>query len=51
MVDDKFGSKNKDREFEDKYKVAGRAKVRVVTTEGSFDFPIDLDIEVEEFPF
>ncbi len=51
MVDDKYGSKNKDKVFQDKYKVAGRAKVRVVTTEGTFDFPIDLDIDVDEFPF
>jgi hypothetical protein len=35
----------------DEYKVAGRAKVRVLTTEGAFNFPIDLDIEVDEFPF
>jgi nucleoside 2-deoxyribosyltransferase len=51
LVDDKYGSKNKDKEFKDKYKVAGRAKVRVLTTEGAFIFPIDLDIEVDEFPF
>jgi hypothetical protein len=51
LVDHKYGSKNKDKEFKDKYKVAGRAKVRLLTTEGAFDFPIDLDIEVDEFPF
>jgi nucleoside 2-deoxyribosyltransferase len=50
IVDHRYG-KDKDREFQEKYKVAGRAKVRVVTTEGTFDFPIDLDIEVDEFPF
>jgi nucleoside 2-deoxyribosyltransferase len=50
MLDDKFG-KNKDIEFKDKYRVAGRAKVRILTTEGAFNFPIDLDIEVDEFPF
>jgi nucleoside 2-deoxyribosyltransferase len=37
--------------FKDKYKVAGRATVRVVTTEGPFDFPVDLDVDVDEFPF
>ena len=45
-----FGRK-KDVVFKDKYRVAGRAKVRVVTTDGAFDFPIDLDMEVDEFPF
>ena len=50
-VDHKYGRENKDKEFQDKYKVAGRAKIRVVTNEGTFDFPIDLDIEVDEFPF
>lgn len=48
-VDTKSGAK--DKVFKDKYKVAGRAKVRVLTAEGAFDFPIDLDIDVEEFPF
>jgi nucleoside 2-deoxyribosyltransferase len=51
LLDHKYGSKNKDKEFKDKYKVAGRAKVRILTTEGGFNFPIDLDIEVDEFPF
>lgn len=51
LLDHKYGSKNKDKEFKDKYKIAGRAKVRVLTTEGAFNFPIDLDIEVDEFPF
>jgi nucleoside 2-deoxyribosyltransferase len=51
IVDHKFGSENKRKEFQDKYKVAGRAKIRVLTTEGTFDFPIDLDIEVDEVPF
>jgi nucleoside 2-deoxyribosyltransferase len=37
--------------FKDRYKIAGRATVRVVTTEGTFDFPIELDVEVDEFPF
>jgi nucleoside 2-deoxyribosyltransferase len=47
-----YGSKNKNEVvFKDKYRIAGRAKVRVLTTEGAFDFPLDLDIEVDEFPF
>lgn len=47
----KFGKKNKEVVFKDKYRVAGRARVRVLTTDGAFEFPIDLDIEVDEFPF
>jgi nucleoside 2-deoxyribosyltransferase len=50
-LETKYGRKQKDVVFQDKYRVAGRAKVRVVTTDGEFDFPIDLDIEVDEFPF
>jgi hypothetical protein len=38
----------KDKVFKDK--VAGRARVRM-TADVGFDFPIDLDIDVEEFPF
>jgi nucleoside 2-deoxyribosyltransferase len=44
-------TKRKDGVFKDTYKVAGRAKVRILTAEGAFDFQIDLDIEVDEFPF
>jgi nucleoside 2-deoxyribosyltransferase len=51
IVDHKFGTANRDKEFQDSYKVAGRAKVRVVTADGTFDFPIDLDIDVDEMPF
>lgn len=51
VLESRYGAKNKDVVFKDKYKVFGRAKVRVLTTEGVFDFPIDLDIEVDEFPF
>jgi nucleoside 2-deoxyribosyltransferase len=51
ILEHKYGSKNKDKEFKDKYRVSGRAKVRVLTTEGAFSFPMDLDIEVDEFPF
>jgi nucleoside 2-deoxyribosyltransferase len=51
LVDHKYGEKNKDKEFKDTYKVAGRARIRVFTTEGEFSFPIDLDIDVDEFPF
>ena len=32
-------------------RVAGRSLVRIATSDGIFDFPIMLDISVEEFPF
>ena len=44
-----FGKDSKP--FKDSYKVAGRALVRVATSEGAFDFPVDLNVEVDEFPF
>jgi nucleoside 2-deoxyribosyltransferase len=37
--------------FKDKYKVAGRALIQIVTSEGTFDFPVDLDVDVDEYPF
>jgi hypothetical protein len=51
ILETKYGANNRDKVFQDKYRVAGRAKVRILTVEGAFDFPIDLDIEVDEFPF
>jgi hypothetical protein len=40
-----------DEKLKDKYRVAGRSLVRIATSDGIFDFPIMLDISVEEFPF
>ena len=37
--------------LKDKYRVSGRSLVRVTTSDGNFDFPISLDILIEEFPF
>jgi hypothetical protein len=37
--------------FKDVYRVAGRAKVKLMTSDGAFEFPIDIDVEVDEFPF
>jgi len=50
-IDTKFGAANRDKVFQDKYRVAGRAEVRILTADGVFEFPVDLDIEVDEFPF
>lgn len=41
----------KDEPLKDKYTLAGRSLFRVVTSEGMNEFLIDLNIEVEEFPF
>lgn len=37
--------------FKDPYRVAGRAKVKLMTSDGAFEFPINIDVEVDEFPF
>lgn len=41
----------KGQEFKDTYQCRGRVLVRLVTAEGSFDYPFLLDVEVAEFPF
>jgi hypothetical protein len=46
-----LGANNRDKVFKDKYKVAGRAKVSIMTRDGRFDFPIDLEFDVDELPF
>jgi hypothetical protein len=51
ILENRYGVKNRDIVFKDKYNVSGRAHVRVLTNEGAFNFPIDLDIDCEEFPF
>lgn len=37
--------------LKDKYRLAGRTIMTVVTADGAFDYPIDIDLEVEEIPF
>jgi nucleoside 2-deoxyribosyltransferase len=37
--------------LEDKYRATGRILVRIITPEGTFDYPIKVDIMIEEFPF
>jgi len=40
------------KRLEDKYRVTGRALMRLVTSEGTFDYPLKLDITVQdEIPF
>jgi nucleoside 2-deoxyribosyltransferase len=42
---------SKDKVFKDKYKVAGRAMIQIFTSDGTFNFPVDLDVDVDEYPF
>jgi nucleoside 2-deoxyribosyltransferase len=42
---------SKTEKLKDKYRVSGRSLVRIATSDGVFDYPINLDIQVEEFPF
>ncbi len=39
------------RVLKDSYKLSGRSLMRFTTSEGNFDYPIEIDVEVEEFPF
>jgi nucleoside 2-deoxyribosyltransferase len=41
----------KGEEIKDSYKVAGRSIVRLVTSEGNFDYEISIDTTCDEFPF
>lgn len=39
------------KKLKDRYRVSGRAMIRIVTSDGTFDFPIDIETEVDEIPF
>jgi len=39
------------QELKDSYRLAGRSIVRLVTTEGHFDYEIPLDVLIDEVPF
>lgn len=38
-------------ELKDSYRVTGRSVLRLVTSEGNFDYELSLDVVVDEFPF
>ena len=38
-------------ELKDTYKLAGRALIRVVTEHSTYDYPLNIEVEVSEFPF
>lgn len=38
-------------EIKDSYRVTGRAIIRLVTSDGNFDYEISLDVKVDEIPF
>jgi len=38
--------------FKDEYNVSGKKTLfQIVTSDGVFDYPISIDIQVDEFPF
>jgi hypothetical protein len=37
--------------LKDEYHLSGKALIRIVTSEGPFDFPIEIDVECNELPF
>jgi len=41
----------KGEEIKDEYKISGRTVIRLVTSEGNFDYELSLDVVCEEFPF
>jgi hypothetical protein len=38
-------------EIKEKYRLIGRSVVRVVTSDSTYDYQIDLDVEAEDIPF
>ncbi len=38
-------------ELKDSYRVTGRSVLRLVTSEGNFDYELSLDVEVDDIPF
>lgn len=41
----------KGQELKDEYKVTGRSIIRLVTSEGNYDYDLSIDVSCEEFPF
>lgn len=41
----------KGEELKDSYKVTGRSVLRLVTSEGNFDYELPIDVTIGEFPF
>jgi hypothetical protein len=41
----------KGEELKDSYKVSGRSVLRIVTTEGNFDYELSIDTSANSFPF
>lgn len=39
------------QELKDSYRLTGRSLIRLVTTEGNFDYELSLDVAVDEYPF
>ena len=43
--------KANDQPLQDKYRVAGRSLIRIATSEGLHDYPLQLNVVVDEIPF
>jgi len=41
----------KGEELKDTYRITGRSVLRLVTSEGNFDYELPIDVTVDEFPF
>lgn len=51
LVGRKFIAFASDEPLKDSYRLNGRAVMRINTADGVNDYPIDIDVKVEEFPF
>jgi hypothetical protein len=51
LVGEKVCYKWDGHEIKDSYKLSGKALVRVVTERETYDYPLNLEIEVSEMPF
>jgi len=39
------------QELKDSYRLTGKSLIRLVTTEGNFDYELAIDVTADEFPF
>jgi hypothetical protein len=50
-MDGVIASSVKGQELRSSYKVGGSAVLRIITSEGNYDYPINVDYDLEEIPF
>jgi hypothetical protein len=46
-----IASSVKGEELKSSYRFGGRAALRIVTAEGNFDYPFNVDYDIDEIPF